>query len=285
MYASPSRVHVAATKRIFRAPLVSKRLSMSISSQVLAAGSVEPTFGEKLTLITTWSCPYAQRSWIAINAKGIPFDTVHVDLRSKPEWFFKHNPLGRVPTVVWTEGDKTYSVYESLVVNEFLAELPGGNDLLPAHPSERGRARIIIDRFGSKFAAELGKLTWGNLDQEGVNKAAAEAEAELQWLESQIHEEGPFFLGEQLTLVDAALAPWFLRLPIYEDFRGWTLDSSKFPKLAKWVEVLKTTPAVTATFQPPKGGDYHEALKEGYKEMLGDRLNGALKYQPAVSAA
>jgi hypothetical protein len=62
---------------------------------VLAAGSAEPPAGpDRLhpTFITTWSCPYAQRTWIALNAKGIEFTPIFVDLMNKPEWFFKHNP-------------------------------------------------------------------------------------------------------------------------------------------------------------------------------------------------
>lgn len=50
---------------------------------VLAAGSTEPSAGpDRLhpTFITTWSCPYAQRTWIALNAKKIEFAPVFVDL-------------------------------------------------------------------------------------------------------------------------------------------------------------------------------------------------------------
>lgn len=52
-------------------------------SQVLAKGSAEPAAGpsrQEPTFITTFSCPYAQRSWIALNAKGIKYNTVLVDL-------------------------------------------------------------------------------------------------------------------------------------------------------------------------------------------------------------
>jgi hypothetical protein len=51
--------------------------------QVLAAGSAEPAAGpdrEHPLFITTWSCPYAQRTWIALNAKGIQYNKVFVDL-------------------------------------------------------------------------------------------------------------------------------------------------------------------------------------------------------------
>lgn len=66
-----------------------------VCQPVLASGSAEPPAGQDRlhpTFITTWSCPYAQRTWIALNAKGIDFTPVFVDLMDKPSWFFKHNP-------------------------------------------------------------------------------------------------------------------------------------------------------------------------------------------------
>jgi hypothetical protein len=51
--------------------------------EVLAAGSAEPAPGPDRvhpTFITTWSCPYAQRSWIALEAKGLKYTPVFVDL-------------------------------------------------------------------------------------------------------------------------------------------------------------------------------------------------------------
>ncbi len=51
--------------------------------QVLAAGSAEPAPGpdrSRPLFLTTWSCPYAQRTWIALNAKGIDYTPVLVDL-------------------------------------------------------------------------------------------------------------------------------------------------------------------------------------------------------------
>jgi hypothetical protein len=35
--------------------------------------------------------------------------------------------------------------------------------------------------------------------------------AEVRWLEGQADEAGPFFLGPDFSLVDATMAPWFLR--------------------------------------------------------------------------
>ena len=52
-------------------------------------------------------CPFAQRTWIALNEKKLTFDTHEVaikdpetglwkQLEEKPAWFTKLNPLGKV---------------------------------------------------------------------------------------------------------------------------------------------------------------------------------------------
>jgi hypothetical protein len=65
---------------------------MHSPKDVLSTGSPAPAVGPdplRPTFITTWSCPYAQRTWIMLNEKGINFTPVFVDLKQKPEWFFK----------------------------------------------------------------------------------------------------------------------------------------------------------------------------------------------------
>eukprot|EP00879_Flechtneria_rotunda_P019400 GHRR01020377.1.p1 GENE.GHRR01020377.1~~GHRR01020377.1.p1 ORF type:complete len:179 (+),score=53.62 GHRR01020377.1:338-874(+) len=178
-----------------------------MSPQVLSVGSAEPSIGsDRLnpTFITTWNCPYAQRSWIALAAKSINYHTVYVDLQKKPEWFFKHNPYGRVPTLAWKEGQDAASLYESLVVNEYINDLPGGPDLLPKDPLERAWARLIIDQYGAKVGSVWGKVQFA-LDKESAAPAAAELTAGLKWLEGEVSSEGPYFLGKDFSLVSGCM--------------------------------------------------------------------------------
>ena len=54
--------------------------------------------------------------------------------------------------LAYKEGDKTHSVYESLICNEFLEDhLSKEQPLLPEHPIATAHDRIIIDSFSSKF--------------------------------------------------------------------------------------------------------------------------------------
>jgi glutathione S-transferase len=56
-------------------------------------------------------------------------------------------------------------------------------------------------------------------DQSLQAAAAAVLDKELQWLVDSMHPEEPFALGQQLGLVDCAIAPFLIRLFILEHYR------------------------------------------------------------------
>jgi len=39
-------------------------------------------------------CPYAQRTVLVLNAKGVDYQIINCALMNKPDWLFKLNPLG-----------------------------------------------------------------------------------------------------------------------------------------------------------------------------------------------
>lgn len=90
-------------------------------------------------------CPFAQRTWIALNEKGIKYSLHEVAIKNpktglwhqldeKPQWFLNLNPLGKVPTLAYKEGETTHSVYESNICNEFLEDYQQEPTLFATHP-------------------------------------------------------------------------------------------------------------------------------------------------------
>eukprot|EP00877_Chromochloris_zofingiensis_P011217 jgi/Chrzof1/6349/Cz18g05080.t1 len=237
---------------------------------VLAAGSVEPTIGNDLTFITTWNCPYAQRTWIALNEKGIKYDPVFVDLLNKPDWFFKYNPYGRVPTLVWKEGDSKESIFESLICNEFLEDLDQNTPLLPSKPAERAKARLIIDQYTAKFAPAFGKLMFAT-DPSSQETATSALNDALSWLESQAHPEGPYFMGPQFTLVDCAIAPFFVRLKLLDNLKGYRMPDD-YQRLQRWLSACLDRPSVKDSMKPPEPNKpYMDQLLDSYKAYIAHR--------------
>lgn len=62
------------------------------------AGPHPPSPGNLYIYIHTL-CPYAERAWLALLEKRVPFQLVHIDLSAKPSWFRRINPAGLVPAV------------------------------------------------------------------------------------------------------------------------------------------------------------------------------------------
>lgn len=242
----------------------------------LGAGSEEPAIlrlNEGYTFITTWNCPYAQRTWIVLNEKGVNYEAVHVDLQDKPEWFFKYNENGRVPTIVWQAAhEKTQgfgSVYESLVVNEYLEETHPSPPMLPQDPYGRAQARLLIDQYGQKVAPHFGKLMFAK-DEDTVKAATEGLNQGLKWLEQRIHPEGPFILGPDFSLVDAAIVPFIMRLETLKVLRGYELPPpEEFPRLARWTAAAASRKSVMDTIQPPdEDRSYVDQLVDTTKKML-----------------
>ena len=90
-----------------------------------------------LKLISHKLCPYVQRAVIALTEKGVPFERIDIDLASKPDWFLKLSPLGKVPVLVVTGDDcKEVSLFESNVICEYIEDTLAGARL---HPRWTGR--------------------------------------------------------------------------------------------------------------------------------------------------
>ena len=90
-------------------------------------------------------CPFAQRTWVALNEKGIKYTLHEVAIKNpktglwhqldeKPQWFLKLNPLGKVPTLAYKEDNTTLCVYESHICNEFLEDYQEKPSLFASHP-------------------------------------------------------------------------------------------------------------------------------------------------------
>merc|ERR1712168_1581511 len=82
----------------------------SVNSVHHATGSQRPDIhNDKLTLINMRFCPYAQRTVLCLNAKGVDYEMVNCALLTKPEWLLDINPIGKVPVLI----HQGHTIYES----------------------------------------------------------------------------------------------------------------------------------------------------------------------------
>ncbi|XP_065750077.1 glutathione S-transferase omega-1 isoform X2 [Phocoena phocoena] len=117
-------------------------------------------------------CPFAKRTLLVLKAKGIGHEVININLKNKPEWFFKKNPFGLVPVLENSQGQV---IYESAITCEYLDEAYPGKKLLPDDPYEKACQKMVFELFSKVL----------------TNKKTT------------------FFGGSSLSMIDYLIWPWF----------------------------------------------------------------------------
>jgi RNA polymerase-associated protein len=186
-----------------------------------------------MTLYDADRCPYCARVRLVLSEKGVPHETVVVDLGDRPAWIYEKNVTGRVPVL---EEDE-FLLPESDVICEYLEERYPEPPLLPADPAERALARLAIFRFDDRLGDDYYALRRG---EEG---AADRLDARLADLDAEL-DARPFLTGREFGLADVAYLPWVLRA---RERLGVSLEP--FPALSAWVERCLERPSVAAELE------------------------------------
>ena len=176
-----------------------------------------------------------------MRAKNVQFEVTYVNLRDKPDWFLDISPHGKVP--VLKVDDEI--LFESNAIAEYLDEMVEPK-LHPADPIKRARNRAWTD-FVPSFSAALNKIGYAKTKQ-AMDEGLADAPKALSRLERALASErgndGPYFNGDKLSLVDAAYAPFLQRFAIIEGvLRSGLLKD--FPLVQAWSDALVANDIVT----------------------------------------
>lgn len=191
---------------------------------------------------------FAQRTRVVLLEKGIDFTAIEVDFQHKSPEFLQISRYGKVPAI--KHGD--VELYESAIINEYLEEVFPEPPLLPSDPAKKAIARIWIDYANTRLAPAFNKFLRGKDGQE-QEQGHREFLESLLYLEQEglgkLSGEGPYWLGEQLSLVDISVYPWFERLPVLEYFRQFTLPVET-PRLHAWWQGLRDRPSIQTVANP-----------------------------------
>jgi len=171
---------------------------------------------------------------ILLRAKAVDFDVTYINLREKPDWFLKISPHGKVPVLLVDD----QPLFESNAIAEYLDEVVTPR-LHPEDPVKRARNRAWTD-FVPTFAAGLNGITYAPVDAD-LDERVAAARKVVDRLEEALGRErdgdGPFFNGPDLSLVDAAYAPFLQRFAIVEDVLHTGLLAD-YPLVEAWSRTL-----------------------------------------------
>ncbi|MBT5570697.1 MAG: glutathione S-transferase family protein [Alphaproteobacteria bacterium] len=177
---------------------------------------------------------------ILLRAKEIEFDVTYVNLQDKPDWFLDISPHGKVP--VLKVGDEI--LFESNAIAEYLDEVVQPR-LHPEDPLERAKNRAWTD-FVPTFAGALTSIHYSKTreDMEGALTNAHEKLAKVEGALAGRGNDGPYFNGPDIALVDAAYAPFFQRhLFVDKVLKNNIIDG--YPLTKAWAETLLSDERVT----------------------------------------
>src|SRR5215475_12075972 len=222
----------------------------------------------------------SQRVRFVLNAKGLPFEEIKLDLLAgdqlKPE-YLALNPNGVVPTL---DHDGAI-VIDSSVIIEYLDEVaPDRERFTPSNPVERAHMRALM-RFIDEMPAAAVRVPTFNLaflprfaamseeeflafaeskplrkefmlamgrkgfPQKDMDAAMDRLSRTLARMEHEIAASGgPWLLGRNITLADVAVMPAIVRMA---DLGLDTMWKDK-PAIARWYDAIRAHMAFKPTY-------------------------------------
>ncbi|KAK4327183.1 hypothetical protein Pmani_002330 [Petrolisthes manimaculis] len=223
----------------------------AITAKHLSAGSAcPPTRKGVIRCYTNKYCPFAQRAHLILAVKQVQHEFVLVNLKSKPEWLFEKNPLGKVP-VLELDGQL---LNESLMVCDCLEEMFPDPPLYPSNPWSRAKDRMLAQQW-SKGSFALHKIFFSQGDEKVMAAAVEEIQQSLDIYEEELVKRNTaFFGGDKPGMLDYMIWPWAERFQPAKLLLGeeGILPPSRYPALTRWMERMMEDPAVLATYLSPE---------------------------------
>jgi len=159
-----------------------------------------------MTLYSGINDPYSHRVRLVLAEKGINADIVEVRPDELPEDLLHLNPYGTLPTMV----DRDLVLYEPGIIVEYLDERFPHPPLLPVYPVARAKSRQMMYRIERDWYVLMKQIETGN---EKESKAARKQLQDSLTSLAPLFAGKPFFLSDELTLVDCYVIPLLWRLP------------------------------------------------------------------------
>ncbi|KAL5216983.1 hypothetical protein ABZP36_017667 [Zizania latifolia] len=253
--------HLRVAKNFSRTVAMAAAAPASSAKEVLppsltSSSEPPPLFDGTTRLYVAYHCPYAQRTWITRNYKGLQdkIKIVGIDLADRPAWYKeKVYPENKVPSLEHNNQVKG----ESLDLVKYIDSNFEGTALLPDDSEKKQFAEELLaytDAFNKALYSSI-------VSKEEVSD---EAVAALDKIEADLAKfnDGPFFLG-QFSLVDIAYVPFIERFQIFfSDIKKYDITKGR-PYLQKFIEEVNKIDAYAETKQDP------QFLLEHTKKRLG----------------
>lgn len=226
-------------------------------------------------LYSGWFCPFVQRVWITLEEKKIPYRYQEINPYKKEASFLKLNPRGLVPTLGVPTPEGEQPLIESGIICEYLDETFPDTPLLPprSDPFQRAKLKISMDYVTSRVIPAFHRFLQHTPEKARYSLEEARHEF-LQTLVTWIRDAdptGPFFAGAHLSLPDVILAPWAVRLWIFDHFKEGGLGAPQpgeggeeeplWERWRKWVKAVEERESIQSTLSEK---EYYLPIYERY---------------------
>ncbi|MCJ9724547.1 glutathione S-transferase family protein [Agrobacterium sp. SHOUNA12C] len=195
---------------------------------------------------------YVRIARLCLIEKGIEYQLVPLDIFADggpPTDYLAKHPFGRIPAFEHQE----FGLYETSAITRYIDEAFEGPQLQPLDPVHRARCNQLIS-IADNYAYP--HLVWGvyveriskpgrgvSTDEDKLVAALPKARNCLAAM-SQLMRDGPWFIGEQLTLADLYAAPMF-------DYFLMTFEGAELIRqhgnLQEWWARMASRPSMAVT--------------------------------------
>lgn len=198
---------------------------------------------------SSWSL----RAWLTLRQSGADFQEIRIPLSTPDtrQQLLQHSPSGRVPVLI----HNGLTVWESLAICEYIAELFPDRHLLPQDPQARAIARSVSAEMHAGFQALREHMSMdcrsrfpgkGRMPgvQENIDRITA------LWCDTrqQFGANGDFLFGH-FTYADAMFAPVVSRFITYDVAldpvsQAYTNEILALPAMQEWLAAAEAEPEV-----------------------------------------
>jgi glutathione S-transferase len=202
----------------------------------------------RFEIVSSQTCPFAQRTRMALLEKAIPFSVTEISLDDKPDWFVAISPYGKVPLL--RDGDAV--IFESAVIAEYLEEVCPEPPLMPEDAVTRAKVRVWVDFANVRFIPHVYKL----LMAQNADAQAQRAElllTALRQMEEHLagDDAGAFWIGDRLTYADLAFYPHLERFCAVEHYRGVGIPED-CTRLRDWLAMMSERDSARQVARSPE---------------------------------
>ncbi|PKM00433.1 MAG: stringent starvation protein A [Gammaproteobacteria bacterium HGW-Gammaproteobacteria-6] len=169
--------------------------------------ALSPRLRHTLTLFSARDCVVCHRVRLILAAKGVSYDLIPVDPANPPDDLLLVNPDYRsLPTLV----ERDLVLYAASVVGEYLDERYPHPPLMPVEPLARARLRLAMLRIEHEWVPHVQAIQHGNKSQVDTGRKRLK---ELLTASLPVFKASKFYLNQEMSLADCAVAPIIYRLP------------------------------------------------------------------------